>query len=317
MTTISTIPQWLQQGEIFQFLSKNNDDGGDDGGDDGERGLEAEPFVFPKTLKLDLHFESIADVIQCIDTCLYVGLHKLPRELYDFCLHYPLALNEMWNLPDDCYFKQTEEYKACGMCAIVGKEYLLDHAISQNNMACIRYCVEDLQVDVTIGHFRLAIYENQISICKYIIQQYPGWISSLKMCCGFYYDLAQRMPCCIEMVSYLYEEIGVCWPYNILASALGYKNLVFSIYAIQHGCEIRDHAVDLALPLCSIELMQLLAERNVPLNNVFLLNYAIQFATIDMVKFLYDHGARPNSNSLILAENDTEKIEFIQQIMNE
>jgi len=300
---MTTIPHWLQKGEIFQFLLQNTEG-------------EEQSFVFPKTLKLDLHFKNIADVLQCIDTCLYVGLHKLPRELYDFCLHYPHALNELWCLSEDCYFKETEEYKACVICARVGEQKLLDHAISQNNMACIRYCVEDLHQGA-IGHFRLAIYENRISICKYIIHQYPDWIMPLKMCCGFYFDLAQRMPCCIEMVSYLYEEVGVCWPYNILVLALGYKNLEFAIYAIQHGCQIKDHAADLAIPLGSIELMRLLAERNVPLNNTFLFNYAIECSTIDMVKFLYDHGARPNSNSLILAENDTEKIEFIQQIMNE
>jgi hypothetical protein len=246
MTTLSSIPSWLICGEISQYLSENISP------------IEDE-FIIPKSLKVDLTFRNINDIIECIDTCLYLGVEKLPKELYDFCRTIPILLEDV-NLEYQ-HFTQTEEFRACQICCMQGD--ILTHAILQNNMACIRYCVEDLQMG-DIDHFRKAINENRIHICKYIIKQYPSWTMPIRMSCGFYFNLAQESKTDMAMLSFLREELGIVWPYNILTMALNNQNIEFAKYAIQHGCRTPDISVDIAVHIGSLEILKLLAEKMLP-----------------------------------------------------
>jgi len=294
MTTLASIPQWLKSGEISQYLLENSEP------DDGE-------LIIPKPLKLDLIFRNVYDILECIDTCLYLGLDKLPRELYDFCRTNLIVSDQVASE----YFIQTEEFRACQLCGMEGN--LLTNAILQNNMACVRYCVEDLQM-ANIDHFRKAVKENRIHICKYIMKHHPSWIAPIRMNCGFYFYLATEEIHDVSMLSYLREEVGVVWPYNILTMFLNHRKIEFAKYAIQHGCNTADFAADIAVHVGSLEILRLLAEKNVPMNNSFIFNFAVQFDHLEIAKFLYEKGARPNEHTHILAQNNPEMTAFLQQI---
>jgi hypothetical protein len=296
MTTLARIPNWLISGEISQYLLENCEP------DDCE-------FIIPKPLKLDLIFRNVNDLIECIDTCLYLGLDKLPREVYDFCRTNPVLLDQV--APKYQHFTQTDEFRACQICDMQGD--ILSNAISENNMACIRYCVEDLKLG-DIHHFQLSINKNHIHICRYIIKQYPSWIKPIRMSCGLYFSLAQESTCDITMLSFLREDVGIVWPYNILTMALNHRNTEFAKYAIQHGCRTPDISPDFAVRIGSLEILRLLAEKNVPMNNSFIFNFAVQFDHLEIAKFLYDQGARPNQYTLSLAIDNTRMREFLQQI---
>jgi hypothetical protein len=243
MTTLASIPDWLMSGVISQYLLENTNPTEDE-------------FILPKSLKLDLIFHNINDIIECIDTCLYLGLEKLPREIYDFCRTNPIIMEDV--NPNYQHFTQTDEFRACQICDMQGD--ILSNAISENNMACIRYCVEDLKLG-DVHHFQLAINKNHIHICTYIIKQYPSWIKPIRMSCGLYFSLAQESTCDMSMLSFLREEVGIVWPHNILTMAMNHRNIEFAKYAIQHGCKIADVTVDIAVHIGSLEILQLLREK--------------------------------------------------------
>ena len=296
MTSLTKIPNWLKSGEISQYLSDNTNQ-------------TEEDFIIPKLLKLDLIFRNANDIIKCIDTSLYLGLDKLPREIYDFCQMNQIVSEDV--NPQYQYFTQTEEFKACQICSMKGN--ILTNAILQNNMACVRYCIEDLQMGY-MDHFRIAVKENHVHICKYIIKQYPSWIKPIQMSCGFYFYLAEESRCDMYMLSFLREEIGIVWPYNILTMAMNHRNIEFAKYAILHGCQTANFNADIAVNIGSLEILKLLAEKNVPMDSSFIFNLAVQFDHLEIAKFLYEKGARPNDATFILAQNNPEMYAFLQKI---
>lgn len=240
------IPTWLQSGEVVKYVLEN-------GGID--------ELYRSKSLKYDLFFHNLLDILKCIDTCLFLGVEKLPREIYDFCRENPLVIEKIDNFPDYEHFIKTDEFQACRICATAANTSdLLCIAILENNMACIRYGIEDLHVG-DIGHFQLAIKENRLPICKYIINHYPSLLNSLTVSSGFYYILAAKGSCDISILSYLREELNIIWPYNILTIALNNRNIEFTKYAIRNGCQIEDSDINLAIRIGAIEIIQLLERK--------------------------------------------------------
>ena len=242
----ASIPTWLQSGEIVKYVLENG---------------WINELYGSKSLKYDLIFHNLLDVLECIDTCLFLGVEKLPREIYDFCRENPSVIEQIDDFPDYEHFIKTDEFQACRICATAANtSVLLCTAILENNMACIRYAIEDLHIG-DVGHFQLAIKENRLLICKYIINHYPSLLNSLTLSSGLYYILAEKGACDMSLLSYLREKLNIIWPYNILTVALNSRNIEFAKYAIRNGCKIGDSDIDLAIRIGAVEVIQLL-ERN-------------------------------------------------------
>lgn len=304
-TTIELIPNWLKSGDFIHNLL--------------ELGTAPdEEIVIPKSLTFNLHITGWMDIFHIIDTCLFFGIDKLPREIYDYCIENPSIsyhLQKAEENPDFVYQHITTipEFQACRLCAnSVNNVYtLLVNSIKVNNIPCVRYCIEDLQYGVTMDHFRTAVYSGSISICQYLINRYPDWLPSIRWSSGIYNPLIESEPHDMYMVIYLHGKIGVIWNSSLIIKALIHENIEFADYAIKNGCPIPDYTIDYAIRANSLHILERLAEKGKKMDSTFSLNYAIQFDLIDIARFLYDHGARPNEHSLVCAGNSEQMREFV------
>jgi len=240
-TTIELIPNWLKSGDFIHSLLELGTD-------------PDEEIVIPKSLTFDLHINGWMDVFHIIDTCLFFGIDKLPRELYDYCIENPSIIYQFQKAnenPDFVYQHITTipEYQACQLCCntAYNLDILLVDSIRLRNIPCVRYCIEDLQCVATIAHFRTAVYSGSIPICEYLIQRYPDWLPSIRWSSGIYNPLIEYEPRDMYMVKYLHEKIGIIWNSSLIIKALIHHNIEFAEYAIKNGCPIPDYAIDYAI----------------------------------------------------------------------
>ena len=301
-TAISTLPQWLQTGDFVQNLIENDDE-------------REEPIIIPKHLKLDSGFSGLIDVFEFLDTCLYLGVDKLPSFLYDYCANTPGLIEQMRIVEQDSnfvyqYFITTPEYQACRLCACKNNSNhtLLGMAIVEQNMPCIRYCIEDFHQPATIEHFRLALVHGHIHICRYLLTHYPIWLKSIQYSWSLYTIVAEYEPHNIDMLIYLHKEVGVIWKSCVITTALIHYNIEFVEYAIKNGCPVPQYAVDYAIRANSMTILQLLLEKGLRMDSSFSLNVAIHLELLEIAKFLYNHGARPNNYSSYCTGKRVEEI---------
>lgn len=304
-TTIELIPNWLKSGDFIHSLL--------------ELGTAPDEEIFiPKSFTFDLHINGWMDVFHLIDTCLFFGIDKLPRELYDYCIENPSIIYQFQKAnenPDFVYQHITTipEYQACQLCCntAYNLDILLVDSIKLRNIPCVRYCIEDLQCVATIAHFRTAVYSGSIPICEYLIQRYPDWLPSIRWSSGIYNPLIEYEPRDMYMVRYLHEKIGIIWNSSLIIKALIHHNIEFAEYVIKNGCPIPDYAIDYAIRANSLPILEQMAEKGTKMDSTFSLNYAIQFDLIDIARFLYDHGAQFNEHSIICAGNSEQMREFV------
>ena len=105
--------------------------------------------------------------------------------------------------------------------------------------------------------------------------------------------------------------MGVIWNSSLIIKALIHENIEFAEYAIKNGCPIPEYAIDYAIRANSLHILERMAENGIKMDSTFSLNYAIQFDLMDIARFLYDHGARPNEHSIICAGNSEQMREFV------
>jgi hypothetical protein len=300
MLQLSQIPQWLQSGDFYTTIASTMAD-------------EDADFTMIRPLKTDFVFSGLRDILELLDTALYMGIERLPVEVYTYCCNTPELLIEMdllakneGELTNYQYFTTTPEYAAFRIC-IESKmsirdtdiEYtLLYDAIKYGNMPLVEYCTE-YRGACTMDSLHTAIKYKQIAICKYIVEKYPDWRTSIQMSWGLI-DLAVTNGD-LPMLRYLVEVVGVIWFENVLQHAILKNQTDCAIYAIKSGCPIPKYAVDFAIDNDNIDIVSALIDRDIVVDNPYVLNYALQLGNIVIAKMLYANGARPNQNTMCCA----------------
>jgi len=321
ITTISQLPQWLQ-GDMYVSFNENDAD---------------TDTVLLRPIKMDLVFTCLRDVMQMIDTCLYTGVDKFPREIYDFaCKNAEKILREMnelehkrGELVDEYYeFTKTSEYIALQLCC---KCYeftqvdldenkklgaLLKKAIKNNNIPLVRYCVEDLGY-CNLEIVTVVVSNGCIGILEYLLSRYPEWLPSIKW--DYYYCNTAANYGNVDMLAYLHETIKSIWTENTIIIALTNFHYDCAIYAIKHGCPIPKNVVYYA-SVCekSAKILQCLIEHgNISVDNSHYMNFAMRNGNLEFIKLLYEHGCRPNEDTLnsALFSNNQECIQFATDIL--
>jgi hypothetical protein len=314
MLTISQLPAWIQTGELYRIMSCDLTEDSD--------------YEMIRPLKTDFVFSGLRDVIELLDTAHYMGVDKLPEEVYRYCRETPdllLEMNEFENhtiLEEYSYFIQTDEYKAFRICAETYSSILLADeinsllyiAIQRGNMSLLRYCVEDCGI-CHMDHFRTAVSYKRIDMCKYIICKFPEWTHSIRMD-SLYCGIAASIDD-LPMLIYLRETVGVIWTEETIHFGIRNQNIQCAIYAIKNGCPIPKFTIDIAIHDNSLPLVQALIEqKDIHTKNEYCLNFAIQLGRIEIAKLLYANGAKPNIHTIQCASSH-ECIAFANRIINE
>jgi hypothetical protein len=269
---------------------------------------------------MDLVFTCLRDVMQMIDTCLYTGVDKFPREIYDFaCINAENMLTEMNELEDErgelveeyYEFTKTTEYIAlrlcCGCYAFsyyywdkqnkLGMLALLKKAIESNNMPLVRYCIEDLDY-CNIDMMSIAVSNGCIRIFEYLLNRYPLWLPSIKW--DYRYCMTAAEFGDVTMLAYLHEKVGCIWTETTITLALGENNFDCAIYAIKNGCPISRQSVYYAI-VCekSTEILRCLIEDgNISVDSSYYMNFAMRHGSLEFIKLLYQYGCKPNADTV-------------------
>lgn len=316
MLTISQIPTWLQCGEFFRNI------------------MEIDPLADTKMvrpLKTTFDFNGLSDVLEMLDTCLYMDVDTLPAEVYRYCRETPELILEMdlfekntlekngHSLEHYEYFITTTEYNAfricvesqTSVCDSNGDNALLDTAIRAGNMSLVRYCVEDCGA-CNMDDFSRAVEYSRIDICKYILRKFKEWLTSIQMSWLNLHTAAVNGD--LQMLQYLHEQVGVWWYGKVIQDAMYHRKIECVLYAIKNGCPIPKYALDLAIEIDSLELVKVFIEHDIDTTSPYTLNFALQLDRLDISRLLYESGARPNENTIYCASEDC--IAFAQEIIN-
>ena len=299
---LSEIPSWAH-GEIYNFLKENQRENDKD-------------IIFEKKLFFDLNVKSLRDVLNIIDTCAYFGTEKIPTEIYNFAIANKQLLSEM---NKDFISKEDyiirEEYKSIFLCTLLHestrvlpnyhKAELINSAIRNNNMALIKYVVEDLEYcDVIQAIDRAVIYDN-IEMIKYILKKYPDMIDeirNIKSLCTFSIEKQN-----VKLLKFLVETVGVyledyilniaiihdkdCAEYILRNTTLKIKISYYTLkFAGKYRCQNDIFILILNYPYFNLE------------DKSMAFNYAISGGcNIEIIKYMYEViGCRPNDQTIKL-----------------
>lgn len=317
MLTMSQIPTWLQSGEFFRNMM------------DIDSSVDTEMI---RPLKITFDFNGLRDVLEMLDTCLYMDVDTLPTEIYRYCRESPELILEMdlfekntieqnrQTLESYEYFITTTEYKAfricvesqTSICHSEGDHGLLYTAIRFGNMPLVRYCVEDCGV-CNMDNFSTAVKYGRIEICQYILREFKEWLSPVRMSWLNLHTAAVNGD--LQMLQYLHEQVGVWWYGKVIQDAMYHGEIECALYAIKNGCPIPKYVLDIAIQIGSVEIVSALIEHDIDTTSPYTLNFALQFNRLDISRLLYESGATPNENTIICASKDC--MAFAQEIIKQ
>ena len=255
MITLSQFPEWLK-GEFYHSLLSN------------EENIHCQMI---RPLKTDLVFHTLKDVMELLDTCLYIRVEYLPQEVYKFASESPQLIQEIVELqfckgPLIQYyeFTKTPEYKAIRICAneafiknkmqnkrhmtqLNMEERLLYEAILQKNLPLIVYCLNADRNCCNIYHLEIALSGGNLEIVKYMIENNPQWTPLLQRqserCLLFVVENDDN----VAILAYLHKKLEAKWTNKILYTALKNKCQQSIIYAIKTGYTITPRFVNIAI----------------------------------------------------------------------
>ena len=295
MLKLSQISDWLKDGEFFKNIDYEEDS------------VKNDEFRMIRHIKNDLILRNLLDRLELIDTCLYVGLERLPSILYYFATDNHELYLEMDKFESDdppCelvryqFLIQTPEYKALRICAEnpnnrykITIEVLLDEAIMNNNYPLLYYCIDDCNV-CRISHFGLAVKYGHINIAKYIIEKHRHFLPNIQLC-WIHYTNAMIIGD-LEMIKYLHDTLNVKMTQYILSQALYNINM-------EDCCILRKRKLE-----CIVYLIQ----QDCPFSNT-IMHLAISFNLLDVIRALLDksflvddmiinYASKPHINHLIV-----------------
>jgi len=313
MTTVSQLPIWLS-GDLSEFLYEN----------------EANASIaFPKKIKITLEFAGLRDILEMIDTCAYLGVNRIPFETYGYALCGVSLAEEVrefesnMTLREYSHFIHTPEYAAIALCVKNQsncRETLLEEAVHIGDILITEYCIEHLKL-LDTRFFIYAILPGNLEIIKYMLSQkpwnQPNKISYLKTNECFC-NLAAEVGA-IDILAFFREKLELPWTESTVEYAVRKNKYATVKYAVENGCPFEETAVDYAVMIGSMEILQLLVlNSKKPVDSPYLLNYAGELKNIAMMRYLYDIGVRPNAHLMqcVGFGGDPECIQFAATILH-
>jgi hypothetical protein len=307
---LSQLPVWLEGG-FSKDLRENSPE---------------DDCIIQKSLKLDCHFNGLRDLLEMIDTYIYMQLTELPGEFYYFARGKVSLINEMIELESEKgplinFFEltKTQEYASIKVCINNKKlEQLLKAAIMTNQMGIIRHVVEDLGYCDEVESLLTAVKFGHIHILEYIFSIFPEQKESFKR-----RTVAPIMAVKngdLSMLVYLKETVGSIWDdKDILKTALTEHKEDCAVYLLNHGCRLTSNSLELACNMNSLELVRLMVEGGqIPqiASSAVILNYAIKTGKLEIARYLYERGNRPNQLTLFYLTDcqNPECIKFAEEI---
>jgi len=308
---VSELPTWLR-GEMYANFTENY----------GE-------CQIIRPVKTDLSFHSLRDVMQIIDTCLYTGVDKMPREVFDFvCEHRANILEEMNLLENNIgelalqyyEFTKTDEYKALRICSECPYTRFSDYiysALKNDNIPLLQYCTEEEDSYRVYYYLLICIKNNRLRCFKYLLAKNPEFLPYIQQNKSYCWEAAANGS--LEMLSYLHE-IGVIWNQSVYTIACFYFHYDCAIYALKNGCPLPEKACYFAINENSLELLKLLVEvRKMCIKNADIFNYALSKGNMAIIHYLYSAGSLQNERIVYYAieSGNYECISFAIQLHHE
>jgi hypothetical protein len=291
MTTFSQLPEWLH-GEIYQNIDDTN-------------------CIIPKKIKTDIEIKCLHDILQLIDTCAYLGVDKLPAQMYEYACQNPQLFDELYqfeNYPEKtplikyAYFIKTPEYQAIKMCILnqfVTYYTLCHEAVSSGNIQLIQFCIEEKGVK-NIQYIYNAVVNNHKEVLKYLLAKFPEWMHDVTK---------QDYYCCIaakyghlEILKYL-RELGAPWTdrtiHTVVLHIMENKDTYVNEkryecleYMIKNGCPINEYEINYTTKDRNTRLMIFLIEiGEVNLQfNTDVMDYFATKGDLEIMKYLLKKG---------------------------
>jgi hypothetical protein len=296
LITLSQLPAWLEGGFSKDLRENSLEEGPED------------DCLIQKSLKLHCIFNDLRDLLEMIDTYIYMQLYEFPREFYEFArgnkgLTQSMLELESGNGPLSHLFEltKTPEYAAIKVC-INNKlqEDLLTAAIIMNQMGIIRYVIEDLGYCQELQALMNAVRSGHIHIIEYIFSIFPEVKPIFKF--NTNWPLVAVKNGNLAMLVYLKEQVGSRWnDRDILKTALTNHKESCAVYLLKNGCRLSSNSLELACNMDSLELVRLMVEGGqIPeiASSSVILNYAIRMDKLEIARYLYDRGNKPNQQTL-------------------
>ena len=226
MLTVNQLPIHLQ-GELYRNVLDNFSE-------------EEEIFV-GRPIKTDFIFETHADIIEMIDTCMFLAV-DLPTELFHHVAQNTTVLTQIRQyeaevnsgLIQESFFMTTAEYHALKVLAEfdTSMDYnISEHAIKNESIILLQYIVKNMEFDPHIIHF--AVECGHIPIIAYLVEV-PSIILFLE----------QKNTLCKEatklpVLKYLRETLQFPWDKDVVLNAIQYhKHHDCLQYALENGCPV-------------------------------------------------------------------------------
>jgi hypothetical protein len=288
LITLSQIPEWLQGG-FSNYLQENDPD---------------EDCLVLKPLKVDLIFNTLKDILEMINTCIYLQVDKYPKEFYDFALNNVVLNQEIEELESNKgplvsfnEFTKTPEYQVVKLCINSPDTCeLMKAAIKENHMGLIQYIVEELGY---CDFYTAAIY-GHIHIIDFVIGLSQSAFEYIESCRIQYYKIAIKNND-LKMLLYLKNKFNIIYDEEIILQiALSNGQEDIAIYAINNGWSVSSTNLETASFTCSLEVVQLILEKypkiKITSNS---LNWAISSGKLETARYLYQKGCKPRHSTLL------------------
>ena len=273
MLTVNQLPTHLH-GELYQNVIEH---------------FTNEETIIDRPIKTDFIFETHHDILEMIDTCLFLAV-ELPVELFHHVsLNNTFVLKQMREyeanvhsgIIQESFFVTTPEYRALKLLAefdIIFNDALLytpfnlaGYAIENGSIELLEYIIRDMDFDPSIIYF--AVVSGHIPSIDYLIKQ-PSIKNALfaqqkkptfygsNMGIGNTYahelcsDATQ-----VSVLKYLRETLQFPWDRRVVENAIRKRNHECLKYALENGCPIyMDASVCAALQHNTIDAFRLLVE---------------------------------------------------------
>ena len=298
MLSLSQLP-FEFRGTLYDILTENEPD---------------TETIIPKKLKIDLIFNNLGDILQTIDTCIYLGC-DFPFPILDYVKdNAPQIQAEVTAFvsgeayQEYNFFMTTQEFQAVKVFAEIcnGKFYKNHHfwwqlQFIENDSVILMKYIKHIFNDANLwGQLVLTMCMNgSINLIKYYSEfdWFLRYIRDTEFACKMCAKASARGQ--LEVLRYLREVLHANWDETSLTDHfINWKTLSNAkktecfCYAIENGCPIDKYAMTKAIANGRLEEVKILFAHGCPIDKFDYIYSAYINGYVKLAHFLHENGCQ-------------------------